>query len=141
MDITPKPNGEASIVFVDAKQYPADFDFDLRPGNRRISLRPQVDFLSVAKQRIAVMPASQLRYEKLRADKSGMNLEGWIASKIPRDQLSDAIQELIKSCEAHEEKLDSFPGSEFIPDEEIFKLTKRRAEATERFKKLAAQVR
>lgn len=38
VDITPKPGSETSILFVPDKSYPADFDFDQRPRNRRTRL-------------------------------------------------------------------------------------------------------
>jgi len=138
VDITPKPNAERQIVFVPDGGYPQDFDFDLRPSNRRMRLyRPPVpDIQSLSGH----MKPAQLVYEQARAKRAGIELHEWLLSKRPRDPLVTALDEFIDLCGAHEAKQDSFEGNYFVPDAEYLSLSNRRAMAQRNVKRLSSKV-
>ncbi len=122
-DITPKPQGETDIVFVPDLTYPADFDFDKRPRNRRFRLYQPIDPVPVVEQHIARMKPSQLGYENKRAAKAGKSLQEWLLDKQPVDPIPGIIDDLISATARREEALDSIPGTGFIrPTPELLKL-------------------
>lgn len=67
IDITPKPHRETRIVFVPDESYPADFDFDNRPTNRRFRIPQAPDYKGLAEAEISRMKLPQLEYEQKRA--------------------------------------------------------------------------
>jgi hypothetical protein len=126
VDITPKPQGESQIVFVADESYPADFDFDKRPINRRFRIPQEPDYIQLARTEIARMRSTQIDYESKRASKKGASLVEWIAAKQPRSTMPSLVDKLIAVCEAVDRKTDSLSGSRsfFSPDREYVELMK-----------------
>lgn len=138
VDITPKPQGETRILFVEDTSYSADFDFDLRPINRRFRIPQEPDYMHLAAVEIAAMKPSQLEYEKKRAAKKNIDLLHWVADKQPRPSFPKLVDELIHVCDAVDRKSDELSGknSHFSPDREYIELMKRKIalmEAARRF--------
>src|ERR1700761_7847752 len=67
IDITPKPDGEETIVFVTKHEFQQDFDFDDRPVNHRRRIYVPTDHSENIKARIAAMKPAQREYESRRA--------------------------------------------------------------------------
>lgn len=137
IDITPKPSGEARILFVHDAAYPANFDFDQRPRNRRVRIRADQDLAAAAAALRAKLTPSQERYEQRRADKAGLALDQWLARKVPADPLNDAIDKAIAACVAFEEHYDSLGAAGLIvPDDEFRRLALRRDGSVQKLKRL-----
>jgi hypothetical protein len=130
IDITPKPQREAQIVFVPDDSYPNDFNFDNRPTNRRFRIPQEPNYGALAEAEISKMKATQLEYEQRRAAKKGLALQEWVAAKLPRPSFPGLVEELIHICEACERKSDELAGANnlFSPDKEYWALEKRKAE-------------
>ena len=127
LDITPKPQGEATILFVPDRSYLADFDFEKRPGNRRYRLYRAADPSDDISRKIKSMKTSQREYETRRALKVGLTLEQWFLGKQPIDPMPSLIDEFIEVCANQETKLDALPGYGLIaPDREFIEKTRRR---------------
>lgn len=133
-DITPKPAGETQILFVPDNSYPQDFDFDLRPRNRRMRLYEAPDRRVEVLRRIAEMKPSQLAYETKRAERAGKDLEEWLLSKLEPDTLAPLIDTMIELCEQQERKLDeAMPGAGIVlADDELQSIMRKRAKVTQR---------
>ena len=137
LDINPKPRGETSILFVADHRYPADFDFDQRPRNRRARLYEAADRNEQARTMATALSGAQRSYEERRASKAGLPLDEWMLRKVPVDPLPVAIDDLIAACNAFEEHHDSLGMSGFIvPDQKLAELAGRRFAAQSRFKAL-----
>jgi len=136
-DITPKPGGQARILFVPDLSCPQGFNFDERPRNRRVSLRAEPDRgAEVAAIKSGLGPG-QLRYEERRAAKAGVSLDDWLGKKLTPDALAVAIDELIGACATFEEHFDSLGvAGEVTVDDKFKLLLLRRLAAQERMKKL-----
>jgi hypothetical protein len=128
IDITPKPQGESRILFVADHSYPADFDFDKRPRNKRYRIPQEPDYERLARDEIAAMKPSQLEYERKRATKKGLELLDWITAKQPRSSFPLLVDELIAVCDAVDRKTDELSGNRnfFSPDREYAELMKRK---------------
>jgi hypothetical protein len=114
IDITPKPQRETTIVFVPNRSYPADFDFEKRPRNRRHTLRALVDLTPVVAAAIETMKPTQMAYETRRAERAGKTLEEWVSAKQSVDPLPALIDEMIAACARKEEAFDAMPGIGFV---------------------------
>ncbi|WP_271568022.1 hypothetical protein [Bradyrhizobium sp. CCBAU 11386] len=128
IDITPKPQRETRIVFVPDASYPADFDFDNRPTNRRFRIPQEPDYKMLAEAGISRMKPSQLEYERKRAAKKDIPVTDWVASKLPRATFPLLVDELIQVCDALDRKTDELSGASnfFSPDREYGDLLKRK---------------
>jgi hypothetical protein len=111
VDITPKPHGETSIVFIQDRRYADDFDFDKRPPSLRFSLYPAVTRTEIAEQSIASMRPAQLEYERKRASKAGEPLTEYLGRKIPPDRNSAAVDEFIEIAGRIDALLETVPGT------------------------------
>jgi hypothetical protein len=136
-DITPKPLRETDIVFVADPSYPANFDFDLRPRNRRVrSYEPGPREPALEALRASLV-GSKRAYEEGRAAKAGLSLDAWLERKIPTDPLPEAIDGFIVLCAAFEEHFDTLGSSGFVrPDAKFIALAKQRATAQGRLRQL-----
>ncbi|MBR0882379.1 hypothetical protein ABIF65_003322 [Bradyrhizobium japonicum] len=130
IDITPKPQGEASIVFVADRSYAPGFNFHNRPHNRRYRVYQPPDFSPIVDRAISQMKPSQLRYETRRADKAGMSLQNWLMKKAPADSLASLIDSFISTCDKLDQKTDALSGNRnhFSPDSEYLTLTQTKIE-------------
>ncbi|MBB3871660.1 hypothetical protein [Brevundimonas mediterranea] len=133
IDITPKPRREETIVFVDDAAYPADFDFDQRPRNRRMNIYGPAIRAARLEGLLGRMTPSQRQYETGRAAKAGLSLDQWLARKTSADAVSDAIDGLIAACDEFEVYYDSLGMSGFVRVDQTFAALGR--------KRLAAQAR
>ncbi|WP_434729570.1 hypothetical protein [Rhizobium binae] len=141
VDVTPKPDGETSILFVPDDTYLDDFDFAARPLNRRRRIRPDLDRAAIAASMISGLAESQKAYEAKRAAKMGLSLEKWMERKVPSDRLSDQIDTVIRAVtdlEVHRDDLTK--GSNyFTPDRKFIALNNDAAKAMEKLKAMLAQ--
>lgn len=129
LDITPKPQFEREIVFVPDRSRGRDFNFDLRPGNRRRRIRPDVDAAAVAARLIEQMSDGQRHYEERRASKAGLDLAPWMERKVPADQLVSLIDDVIRTCREHEDYVDEIGpagGGTFNADPRLLELMRAR---------------
>lgn len=129
LDITPKPQFESEIVFAPDRSRGPDFNFDLRPGNRRHRIRPDVDVAAVAAGLIAQMGDGQRRYEERRASKAGLDLTAWMERKVPADPLVGLIDDVIRACGEHETYVDEIGpagGGTFNADARLLELMRAR---------------
>lgn len=139
IDITPKPGGESSILFVYDHTRPQDFNFDNRPRNVRARIYQEADRSLETASVIAKMKPSQKEYEERRATKAGLSLEDWMDRKLPRDRLPTLIDSMINACNEHEAYQDSLgPSGILHADRKILKLMKRRAESLNALKSALA---
>ena len=131
IDITPKPAKERRIVFVPDEAYAADFDFDGRPRNRRMSAVAAPDPKAYVAKRISELKLGQRAYEEQRAAKARMTLEAWLAQKMPADPAVALVDELIAVCNTVDELIDAAPemGTGFaVADESLLNAHRRKAE-------------
>lgn len=136
IDVTPKPDGETSILFVPDETYPDDFDFAARPLNRRRRIRRDLDTRAIAASTIASLGTSQKAYETKRAVRAGLSLEEWMERKVPRDDLNAQIDTVIRAIGDLEEHRDDLTkGSNyFTPDRKFIALNNDAAKAMEKLK-------
>lgn len=141
VDVTPKPDGETSILFVPDETYPDDFDFAARPLNRRRRIRPDLDRAAVAASMISSLAESQRAYEAKRASKVGLSLEEWMERKVPNDRMSDQIDTVIRAIGYLEEYRDDLTkgANYFTPDRKFIALNNEAFKAMEKLKAMLAQ--
>lgn len=129
-DITPKPKGEKQILFVADRSYKQDFNFDNRPGNRRMRIYNAENREDIAKLKISNLLGKQLEYENKRAQQNGLTLQEWILKKIPTDPLPGIIDQFIKDLEEQQNYMDAISKDGQMPvDARLIDLT-RRAQTT-----------
>lgn len=109
VDITPKPNGENRILFVQDDSYASDFDFDHRPLNKRICAVETPEPGLYAAERLASMKPSQRLYEESRAQKAGQTIKEWLASRMPIDPRIGLIERFIVACDEVDRLMDAAP--------------------------------
>lgn len=137
VDITPKPKREPRILFVPDPSVPIDFDFDLRPGNKRTRSYVEADRASLARAKALGLNAGQRAYEERRAAKNGLSLEDWLEAKLPVDPLPSAIDDWIKACNAHEAYFDTLGGAgQVTVDAKLIAFMRERVAAQTKFKAL-----
>ena len=129
VDITPKPLGEKSILFAPDPAYPHVLDLTHRPRNRRTRIYVSASDPSEIARRIASMKPGQVAYQRRRASKADMTLEQWLASKMPKDPWTSAIDESSEACAAFERRMDDFPAGVNVRDAELELLCNRREAA------------
>ncbi|WP_263588659.1 hypothetical protein [Sphingopyxis sp. GC21] len=135
-DITPKPRYESQILFVADPAYPDDFDFDLRPRNRRTRLYVAPDRVAEAAALSARLTEGQRRYEEKRAQKAGLSLDDWLVSKMPTDTTGPLIDDLITACNEFEEHFDSLGTAGTVKvDEKFAELAMRRLQLQRQLKR------
>ncbi len=131
IDITPKPANEKRILFVPDDSYAADFDFDKRPLNKRMSAVETPDPAAYAAARIREMKLAQRQYEEQRALKAGKTLEAWLGEKMPPDPACDLVREFIAVSNEVDELMDAAPvvGTGFaIADDRLIKANSRKSQ-------------
>jgi hypothetical protein len=129
IDITPKPHGEKTIVFVPKPAFPQHFDFDNRPRNRQRRTYAPPDYSDDIRARINAMKPAQRAYESRRAAKTGMSLEDGLRRHYPADQLSQLIDDLIATVGAMEAQKDAAQETNVgrIPaDAELIRLMRKK---------------
>lgn len=105
-DITPKPRNESQIFFAADPSYAQDFDFDLRPRNRRARIYLGTHLGDVAAAAKKGFTDGQRKYEEKRAQKAGMSLNDWLIAKVALDPLAKLIDDIIDACDEFEEHFD-----------------------------------
>ena len=128
-DITPKPHGEKTIIFVPKPGFPQDFNFGDRPANRQRRLYSAADQSGEVAARMAAMKPAQRSYEMRRATKAGMTLERWLASHLPIDPLPALIDDFIATVAAVNAKMETAEriGVGLIsPNRELIRLMQKR---------------
>jgi hypothetical protein len=140
LDITPKPKGETSIVFVYDPSFPQDFDFDKRPRNPRVSIYTNAARLEKARLIATSLSGSKLAYEQRRATQANLPLDEWLLRKLPVDPIPEALDQLIAVCNEFEEHFDTLGTSgPVVPDGRFIELAKRRLAIQSRFKNLFSE--
>jgi hypothetical protein len=114
IDITPKPHGEDRIVFVPDASFPADFDFDKRPRNKRHRLYLPNDPAAEIAANIARMTPGQLAYERQRAAKAGVLLEQSLRNKRTPDPMVKIVDDFIRVSDEYDKELDATPGEGYV---------------------------
>jgi len=128
-DITPKPGGEARILFVHDPAYPQDFDFDQRPLNRRARIYDGADPSDDVARLKAQLKGGRLRYEERRAARAGLPLDEWLMRKVAPDPRVRLIDQAIEACDAFEAYFDTLGGAGYVrPDDTLMALMKRRVQ-------------
>lgn len=140
-DITPKPRFEKQIVFVPDPTRPADFDFDLRPRNSRMNIYgPKAHAARLERLKASLTPSKQA-YETRRAEKSGLSPEAWLEEKTGADPVSEAVDALIKACDAFEAHYDALGMSGHVAiDRKFEELHLTRIAAQKRFAALVRTI-
>jgi len=82
------------------------------------------------------MNPGQLAYQRRRASKADMTLEQWLASKMPKDAWTSAMDESIEACAAFERRMDEFPAGVNVRDAELELLCDRREAAVRNLESL-----
>ncbi|WP_439543402.1 hypothetical protein [Hyphomicrobium sp.] len=139
VDITPKPGKETKILFVSDDAYGADFDFDKRPLNRRMSAVEALHPQDYAAARIQQMKPKQLQYEEQRARKAGKTLEEWLAIKMPADQMFELVKELVAVCDEFDRLMDAAPKHSMghvLADDKLVETIQRRAQLRDKVRTL-----
>jgi hypothetical protein len=137
IDVTPKPDGETSILFLRDFSFEADFDFMNRPVSRRKRIRPDEDRAGAVAEAIEKLNERQRSYEETRATKAGVSLEEWMDKKLPRDEINRLIDEAIQACHEHEVYLDSRRNGMFIRSNQALQTLIDRRKAKMNLLKLA----
>lgn len=142
IDVTPKPDGETSILFLRDFSFEPDFNFLNRPLSRRKRIRADENRAETISAAIGKLNASQRVYEEKRADKAGISLEQWMDQKIPLDGLNTMIEETIEACNEHEAYLDSRREGHFIRADKTLKglIERRQARMTKLKRMIAGQI-
>ena len=129
VDITPKPLGEKTILFAPDPTYLNMCDIKHKPRNRRARTYTSAGDPPEIARRIASMKPRQVAYERRRASKADMTLPEWLASKVPSDPWSSAIDECIDASAAFDRKMDEFPAGVKSTDAELALICNRREAA------------
>jgi hypothetical protein len=116
VDVTPKVDGETEILFAVDPSRPANFDFMQRPPNRRTRLYRGLSAERRAADLIACMSTAQTNSETRRADKAGMSLQGFVASRMGPDRLEHAIDRFLACCAEAESLLRPTPEGQWCED-------------------------
>lgn len=133
VDITPKPADEKTILFVEDPSYGVDFDFDLRPRNRRVRIYEPT--LPDPAALIAGFSETQRAYETRRATKANLSLEDWLAQKAPKDPMPDEIDAFIALCAEYDVRIDAAGSNEIIETDPTFRaLVRHRMEVEGRIR-------
>ncbi|MDX3968257.1 MAG: hypothetical protein QHD01_16865 [Bradyrhizobium sp.] len=115
-DPTPKPDGDRDILFALDPSRGPDFDFMQRPANRRVRLYRGLSAERRAVDLIACMSLAQIRSEARRAEKAGMSLEKFVASRTRPDGLELAIDRFLACCAESEAMLKPTPEGQWCDD-------------------------
>jgi hypothetical protein len=116
IDVTPKRDGERAILFAVDPSRGADFDFMRRPPNRRTRLYRGLSAERRTADLIACMSDAEIRAGTRRAEKSGMSLEGFVASRMKPDPLEVAIDRFLACCDQAEAMLRPTPEGQWCDD-------------------------
>ncbi|MCA1536722.1 hypothetical protein I6F21_29790 [Bradyrhizobium sp. NBAIM03] len=103
-DVTPKPDGEPHIAFVQDSRYPADFDFYQRPNGireRTLGIEGRDEFVA---NKVARFSAARMAYETEKAKRKGLTVTQSIGSKMKGrgsyERLVDEFLEEVGELEA-----------------------------------------
>lgn len=108
LDVTPKPDGETSILFSPDPAYQPGFDFMKRPNNRTLRTYSAPRDVRGA---LARMSMRQRLYEEKRAARAGVALADSLAAKLPGDALERDVDEFLALSARKDELLrPSFEG-------------------------------
>jgi len=97
VDETPLDGDAASLFAIDPSVGP-DFDFLKRPAARRLRLYRALPPETRAAQMIACMSDYEIRSATRRAEKAGLPLEAYVASRIQPDHLARTIDRFLDVC-------------------------------------------
>ncbi|MET4149084.1 MULTISPECIES: hypothetical protein [unclassified Bradyrhizobium] len=101
VDVTPKPDGEDTILFAPDPAFQPGFDFMKRPNNRM--LRTYSGPRDV-QGTLARMSMRQRLYEEKRAARAGVALADRLAARLPGDALERDVDEFLE-LSAHKDEL------------------------------------
>lgn len=103
VDITPTSDGEGEVLVAlnDAK-YPPSFEFTRRPANTRVKSYRTPGIDESVKDKIASLSKTALAYKTGRAEKKGMSLDAWIASRLPKDAMERALDSFLDLAARHD---------------------------------------
>lgn len=101
VDVTPKPDGETTILFAPDPAFQPGFDFMKRPNNRTLRTYSSPRDVRGA---LARMSTRQRLYEEKRAARAGVALADSLAAKLPGDALERDIDEFLE-LSARKDKL------------------------------------
>ncbi|MGY3236685.1 hypothetical protein ACVMAJ_003575 [Bradyrhizobium sp. USDA 4448] len=136
-DPTPKPDGDRDILFAVDRSRGPGFDFMQRPANRRVRLYRGLSAERRAADLIACMAPAQIRSEARRADKAGMSLEAFTASRMGPDGLELAIDRFLACCADAEALLKPTPEGQWCEDVRRWRMLEaRKAELLARLCKI-----
>ncbi len=133
VDVTPKNDGEKQILFAVDPSRSADFDFMLRPPNQRTRLYRGLSTELRAADLIACMSPAETRFQTRRAEKAGISLQGFVASRTGPDALEFAIDRFLACCAEAESLLRPTPEGQWCEDIPRWRrLEERKAELSRR---------
>lgn len=95
LDITPTQEGETRVLFAPDPRYGEDFDFRLRPNNRRFRSYGWAEREPLVQAKLAEASAPALAYKRQKAEKKGVTLRQMILPTLPRDPLETLIDEFL----------------------------------------------
>lgn len=94
IDPTPAEMGETHVCFAFNPSFSGELDAWCPQPNEAMNIVDRVDPAEVAKAIAGLSPARR-KYEQRRADRAGLVLEAYVATKIGRTPLADAVDEFI----------------------------------------------
>ena len=116
LDVTPKVDGEKTVMFAADRSKPADCDFMLRTANVRIRLYEGPTPEQRADALIACMSEVEERAQTRRALDAGLSLQAYVAKRIGQDPLEVAIDQFLDCCDEAESLLRPTPQGQFCED-------------------------
>ena len=136
VDVTPKNDGEKQILFAADPSRSADFDFMLRPPNQRTRLYRGRSTEQRVADLIACMSPAETKCQTRRAEKAGLSLQGFVASRTGPDALELAIDRFLGACADAESMLRPTPEGQWCDDIPRWRLLEeRKAELSRRLER------
>jgi hypothetical protein len=129
LDVTPKVDGEKSVMFAADPSKAADYDFMQRPANVRIRLYEGPTPERRAADLIACMSEAEERAQTRKAQEAGLSLQALVAKRMGPDPLEVAIDRFLACCDEAESLLRPTPQGQFCEDKPRWRaLEARKAE-------------
>jgi hypothetical protein len=129
LDVTPKLDGEKSVMFAADPSKAADYDFMQRPANVRIRLYEGPTPERRAADLIACMSQAEERAQTRKAQEAGLSLQVFVAKRMGPDPLEVAIDRFLACCDEAESLLRPTPQGQFCEDKPRWRaLEARKAE-------------
>lgn len=116
LDVTPKVDGEKTVLFATDRSKPADYDFMQRPANVRIRLYEGPTPEQRAADLIACMSEAEERAQTRRAQDAGLTVQAYVAKRMGPDPLEVAIDRFLGCCDEAESLLRPTPQGQFCED-------------------------